>query len=315
MKAEIKKETNDGYGLLVIDNNSVEHKIGVCYDGKIDGHLQDGYPDHPPDRTPSQNEHVNQARRYAKWHVYRERGYDTLPSYENPDQIVGAMAALAALSEDTVEKRFSDLQAQLRSHFDGSTVELPFEDAAPDDLILYRQDIYVRPDPTEAEPPLVKQFDEFFASPQETLQKILGEDSSSLERLVDVLDADVEPAEQFPHFEIEAVSGLHYLHKQDGTDRTHWGDDPLDRDPDARIELLPVQADVFDSFQQFLLSHLGNQVRDYYLLMGCEPPAAFQQGGLGCYEGLKKQQILEMYDRHFVGETELEEWGSQNALF
>ncbi len=41
MNAEIKKETDDGFGILVVDNENVDHKVGVCYDGDIDGHLQD----------------------------------------------------------------------------------------------------------------------------------------------------------------------------------------------------------------------------------------------------------------------------------
>ncbi|PYZ02522.1 hypothetical protein C8039_18400, partial [Halogeometricum sp. wsp3] len=52
------------------------HGIHVGFDGEVTYHEQDGYPDDPDKRTSEENEHVNQARRYAKYYVFAQRGYD-----------------------------------------------------------------------------------------------------------------------------------------------------------------------------------------------------------------------------------------------
>ena len=65
MDAKIIDKDERGYGIEVTDNNSVDHTISVGFDGEIQGHGQDGYADDPNSRTNDENEHVNQARRYA----------------------------------------------------------------------------------------------------------------------------------------------------------------------------------------------------------------------------------------------------------
>lgn len=264
MKGSIEGGDSEGCGLEVVDNNGVEHWIEIKYaPNDISYHEQEGYPDDSNERTAEQTEHGHQAYRYAKWHVYRERGYNTLPRYENPDSIVGAMLALDTLSDDAFIEQFGDLIDRVRRHATGGSVKLPFDDADPDAIVVYRQDIYLQPDPLDETPPLVEQFTDYFSDPSTTIQKLLGEDGESSERLVEILAGEAEPAETLPAFDIEAVSDLHYLHSDGVTEQTHWSDQPLDRDPDARIELLPVNPDVFPTHKQFLFSHLGNQVRDY----------------------------------------------------
>ncbi|WP_239524460.1 hypothetical protein [Halogeometricum borinquense] len=71
-------------GLSVIDNNDVEHLIEMNESGEIKYHDQDGYPDDPCERARAENIHVNQARRFAKYWVYRKRGYDTASSAVRP---------------------------------------------------------------------------------------------------------------------------------------------------------------------------------------------------------------------------------------
>ncbi|QCW03626.1 hypothetical protein [Natrinema pallidum] len=309
MQAKIVGENEKGVGIDVIDNNNSNHEITFERGSfEIVYHQCERYADKPGDRTPEENEHNNQARRYAKWHVYRERGYDTVPPMENPDRIVGAMLALADCSSETIQEQFGRLQVQLDQHSrDTGVFQLPFSDFEPGDFLVYRQDIYVQPDPTGAEPPLVDQFADTVASPQDTLKQIVGDDGLSFEQLAEFVGTDAEP-NVFPDFEIETVSDPHYLLVKDGEERTHWSEQPRDRDPDARIELLPLDFDVFDSFQQLLLSHLANQVRDYYLLMGCKPPVAFQQQGLGTYTGFKRQQILDMYEEYFLASHQPASW-------
>jgi len=91
-------------------------------------------------------------------YVYRERGYDTLPPGDSPDRLLAAMVAITRMPVSAFEAGFGDVEERLRGHYDGSTVELPLEDADPDDIIVYEKDIYVRPDPLEFDPPVLEQF-------------------------------------------------------------------------------------------------------------------------------------------------------------
>ncbi|WP_408958041.1 hypothetical protein [Natrinema sp. 74] len=160
MQAEIKKETNDGFGLLIIDDNNVEHKIGVRYNGEIDGHLQDSYPDDPNERTYSEGEHVSQSRRYAKYYVDQETAYDTLTWDLNADRFETVRKALQALSSKEIETYFGDLLEQSLSHYAddpdvdiGDTTRpeaLPAEMIGGEDAVIYKQEIYLKDGTIEA---------------------------------------------------------------------------------------------------------------------------------------------------------------------
>lgn len=98
MNASVEKETDDGFGVTVIDNDGAKHKVGVLYDGDISGHLAEAYPDEPTKRTPEGNERLNQARRYARYHVYKERGYEAFPWDENIANIEAVHDAIEDLT-------------------------------------------------------------------------------------------------------------------------------------------------------------------------------------------------------------------------
>ncbi|ELZ02264.1 hypothetical protein C482_05281 [Natrialba chahannaoensis JCM 10990] len=293
-------------GLSVIDNNDIEHLIEMTESGKIRYHEQDGYPDKAANRPLDENEHVNQARRFAKWHVYRERGYDTLPRYHNPNAIVGAMLAVGSMSEPAIDEQFGELLDTVKTHNKGDYADVQVAGVETDQILVYRQDIYVEPDPLDQEQPLAEQFAEYFSDPVQTLQNLLGDNPD--QRLNKLLSGEAGPATQLPAFDLETVSSLHYLYNDGGSKQTHNEPAVSDREPDARIELLPLDPSVFDSRRQLLFSHLGNQVRDRFLLMGCEPPAVFQQQGLGSFDGLKMQQLLDMYDRYFLADSAAGTW-------
>lgn len=295
-------------GLSVIDNNDVEHLIEMDERGEIKYHEQDGYSDYPSERTQAENEHVHQARRYAKWYVYRERGYETVEPHENPDSIVGAMLALAALSEEEVRDQFGGLRTQLASHYDGSTIRLPFDDADPEEIIIYRQDIYLDGDPTVAEPPLADQYAEFVDDVQDATRTLLSETGNREAWFSQVLNERERLTGRLPTFEIEAISDLHYYHSDGINEQTKWAEDPLDRAPDARIELPPLDPDTFDLYRLLLGSHLSHQVRDRYLMMGLEPPKAYQQQGFGTYRGTIKQQLNDMYDKYYLASDAVDSW-------
>ena len=109
MNANITGENDERVGLYVTDNNDVEHWIEMEFDGEIKYHEQDGYPDDPDDRTGDGNEHVNQARRYAKYYVYQERGYDTLPWDLDYERFQTVQGTLEELSTGDIEEYFGDL--------------------------------------------------------------------------------------------------------------------------------------------------------------------------------------------------------------
>jgi hypothetical protein len=295
MKANIVGEDERGVGVEVTDNLKNTHTVSVGFDRSIQGHSQETYGNRPSIRTKEGNEHVNQARRYAQWHVYRERGYDTVPPTDNPDRILAVLLAIAQLSAEAFETEFSDLEAQIRSHYDGGPVELPFPDAHPDDVIVYRKDVFVEPDPTTFDPPVLDQF----------LGRVSGESDSPEIPSKDTLDAETFDTLDFT---VEAVSDLQYLHHKDGTEQTVTADPPLDREPDATVELVPFDLGEVDSFHHYVVSHLAFQIRDCFLRMGVEPPIAFRKTGWGKYRAVHEQKFRPQYENYWNPNTEVDSW-------
>jgi hypothetical protein len=296
MNANITGENEERVGLYVYDNQDVEHWIEMEFDGEIKYHEQDGYADKPEHRTREESEHIWQARRFAKWHVYRERGYDTVPPTENPDRILAALLAVAQQSPAEFETSFADLKTQLRSHADESTIELPFPDADPGDVIIYQKDVYLEPDPIEFDPPVLDQFRARFG----------GETQSPVVPAADELD---ENSLDELSFDIVAVSGLHTLHNDGrGTERVDHGEHPLERDPDARVELMAFDASTVDSFQHHVVGNLAFQIRDRFLLMGVTPPVAFQAQGWGTYQGFQCQKFCSLYQEYWSIDANITSW-------
>lgn len=307
MQPEIEGEDEEYVKVYCTDNGGIEHELTVQKEsGEIAYHSQDGYADHPSDRTMEETEHGNQARRYAKWHVYRELGYQTLPRYENPDAIVGAMLAIGATPTAKIDEHFGALLDKLRRHDKGQVSEGGVDNVDPEEVVAYRQNVYLESDPLAEEPPLAEQFAEYFSDPAETVDNVFGEGEPSFKVIADLLAGNAEPVKALPEFEIESVSDVQYLDGESVSEQPQIGES--DREPDATIELLPLDPAVFDSPRELLFSHLGNQVRDRYLLMGAEPPEAFQQQGLGTFDGTKKQQLLDMYDEYYLAEDSVSSW-------
>ncbi|WP_238705276.1 hypothetical protein [Natrinema pallidum] len=299
MKAVITGESKR-IGVKVQDNNGVDHGIEMICDGEIKYHEQDGYSDYPAERTQAENEHVRQARRFAKWHVYKERGYETLPRHENPDCLVAAMIAVSALSSDTVEGHFGDLRTQLESHYDDSSLDLPFDDAHPDDVFIYRKDLYLSPDPLTEDSSLAEQYNDLAAEIRADLSAVFDESDNLEHQLTSLFNHEDRLETELPSFDLEAVSEMHSLHTDGRTEQTTTAESPLDREPDAQIELPPLNLEQFELFKLLLVTNLSAQVRDRFLMMGEEPPEAFQHQGFGTYRGTIKQQINDMYERYYL---------------
>ncbi|MBZ6494909.1 hypothetical protein [Natrinema longum] len=153
MNATILGEDEEGIGVLLTDSGGREHELGLNIEGKIIHHLVDQIPDDPSDRTREQNEAFSRARRYAKYYVAQETGYDTASWDLNPDRFEDVRQALMALSSDEIDELFGDLLAQSLSHYrndpnvDTAGISRPFDLPADkigtDDAVLYKQEIYL----------------------------------------------------------------------------------------------------------------------------------------------------------------------------
>lgn len=296
MKAKLGDGDDDGTGIRVVDNAGTSHGIHVAFDGEITYHGCEEIANNPALRTREECERVDQTRRFAQWHVYRERGYDTVPPRENPDRLMAALLALAELSPNAFEEYFGDFESRLDSHYDGSGVDLPFPEADPDDAIVYQQDIYLQPDPVEFDPPVLEQF----------MARFDGDsDSPAIGELDNLQLGEMDALE----FDIEAVSGIHLLYNDgQGNQQVARGDQPLEREPDARVELLAFDPAEVESFQHYLVSHLAYQIRDRFLLMGVKPPVAFRAQGWGTYEGFQSQKFCSLYEDYWSASATIESW-------
>jgi len=310
MKSTIdgERKTNQGetrIGIRVEDKQGVEHGIEMDELGEITIHQQDGYPDEPSERTPIESEIVNQARRFAQYYVYVERGYDTVPLEIHPERIDAVRQALQGLSDPDFERLFGDLKQQLQSYHDGTDRAIPIPaDAAGPNSVLYRQHVYLGLDPTNPT----------FADDAETLATIHGidlEDADSpvselsdsvrsgwrsftdqLETLATERDRDHSDA-----LEIGGVSSL-YTAYVDSRGEEHIGepaDDPFDREPDTLIELAPIDPGSLEQFREYLDHYFQCQIRDCFVRMGLHPPEEFCVLGPGHIEAAEQYKRLEMY--------------------
>lgn len=143
-------------GISVIDNNGAEHIIEMEKGGKITGHKQDPYPDDPDDRTPEEDSHVGEARRYAQYYVQQETEYETLPWDLHAERFETVWEALGYLSTEQAEEYFGELLRQSLSHYEDDPtvdtggvsrpIELPKHMSTHENAVLYRQEIYLDDD-------------------------------------------------------------------------------------------------------------------------------------------------------------------------
>ena len=127
MKAVITG-SSERIGVKVQDNNSVDHGIEMDFDGEIKYHQQDAYADDPDERSPENKKHFGQARDYARYYAYRERGYDTLDVSENPDRLLQTAMVIGSLSTAAFEEHFGDLYQQLKSEYTDQSPVVDVED-------------------------------------------------------------------------------------------------------------------------------------------------------------------------------------------
>ncbi|ELZ00695.1 hypothetical protein C482_08828 [Natrialba chahannaoensis JCM 10990] len=272
----------------------------MSFNGGVVYHHQDTYPDAPSERTNTEDERISQARRYAKYHVYREENYDTLEVRMNPDRIAAVLAAIHTMDDEKFESVFEPFHRQVGS-YDDPSVEPPIdplEYVDHEEFRLYMLDIYLEAELEEIQATADAYSDELAAIADEVeaqtdsgglRQKVANFGSRVQQRAA---TGDIEP----PEFAVEAVSDVHLLYYE-GTndDRVVEGDRPFDREPDARLEFTPIPTHSIEQFRPLIEEHLLCQIRDCYVGMGEDPPAQYRVLGHGLYKFAQKYRHFDCY--------------------
>lgn len=319
MQATFSREDDDYVEFNITDNYGVGHTITFEKEtGEIAYHGQEGYPDDASKRTSAGNEHVNQARRFAKFYVYRKRGYDTVDPCRNPDRIAAVTLALGSLSPDTLLEYLGDYYQQLR-HYQGKAkpiVETP--ERSEVDIIWLEQDVYLALDDEAAMEALTEQVinrNLLAALEEATSQGTAGKEfQAKLEAALSSQGIDVdEQADSIAETLLAGVGPLEVCWKQGQQKqrRTAPGTGTeYDRDPDARLQLFANLYEFEDpaGFQRALIHHLRCQIRDCYIGMGIAPPEDARVQGPGIYEYVGNYEKDDFYPSYNDTRTEITDW-------
>ncbi|WP_408959796.1 hypothetical protein [Natrinema sp. 74] len=311
MEANITGQNDERVGLYVYDNNEIEHWIEMEFDGEIKYHEQDGYPDKAVKRTKDGNEHVEQARKFAQYYVYRQRGYDTVPASRHPERIEAVRQAIHGLSDDAFEDLFGGLSQQLASYHDPEvdrSITIPR--GAPDsDSVIYRQNLYLEIDLGASE--VADQVAELAAVHDIDLEEFADRSATDLSKtnlerwdefvgeftaLVSESETDISES-----VSLGTVSSLYtsYIDETGDQQFQQPDRDPLEREPDTVLELLPVEPGSLSEFRMYLDHHLKCQVRDSFVRMGLEPPERFRVVGNGRFKAAVAYNLLDLYPKYY----------------
>ncbi|MCL9812050.1 hypothetical protein [Natranaeroarchaeum aerophilus] len=279
-------------GIRVVDNNGAEHGIEMDTHGEIYIHQCDAYADKAADRTPQENEYNEQARRYAKYYVFRERGYPTIEPRQLPEWLVVVASAVAQLSPRVFEVHFGDYHQQLRSVVEPDVdpiVDVPEDDVAG--LRVYLLNVHLDIDFEE------RLDEETLAELTRTVDSTADPDAV-IQEIADALSGRPLDPDQLS---IAGVSDVGVLYQGQTKEIEQEGDDPHPGPADARLELSPTgtpgeQYLSTEEFQILVVHHLLCQARDCYLQMGLEPPEPLRVLGLGRYRQTVRNEHLEMYE-------------------
>ncbi|AFO55274.1 hypothetical protein NJ7G_0018 [Natrinema sp. J7-2] len=280
MEATIYGEDDLVTGVTVVDNRDAEHDIQVEREGDIYSHHQDRYPDHPNDRTDPERKAVMQAREFARYYVYRERGYETLPPNENLDRLTLAAFVVASLSSEQCERYFGDLYRQLKSEStdQGPVVDLP-EGLSEENYYLYATELYLGLDRDDLQESLENLDEDHLEIVLETIAEPSGEVDRAFSALgVEPVDRSAgELAEAW----IDAVSDVLVQWRLGEQTHRQNGDFERDREPDVGKEVHPHDPGSLAEFQSYLVHHLRCQIRDAYVQTGQRPPTYARVQGPG----------------------------------
>ncbi|THE64837.1 hypothetical protein D8Y22_10725 [Salinadaptatus halalkaliphilus] len=310
-------------GLSVIDNNDVEHLIEMDESGAVKYHEQDGYPDDPSKRTQEEHEWVNQTRRFAKFYVYRQRGYETVDPLSNPDRIATAAMAIANHPEDTFEDYFGEFYQQMRHDAGEASPVVEVPDLPPVTVPRVEQDIYLGLDETDTATLL----EELIADG--TLEAVIrtveqATDSGGLvSRIQQAFASDEEidtssVAETFSEGIIEAIGPVTIRWANGDRDEavTDESDGAVpNRHPDARPQMFgrAYQFDDLEDFRHSLVRHLCCQVRDCYITMGIAPPEDVRIQGPGFYDHIGWYSNHDFYQDYHDPQATITDWQEQHT--
>lgn len=314
MNGEIIDEEDEWVGVRVTDNNGEVHKIAVKKAGGIQGHSQDGYPDKAAERTDEGNERVEQARRFARYYVYQQRGYDTVPAPENPVRINAVRHAIQQIDPDEFARHFSDLRQQLQHEHDGSeppTMDVP---SAATDPAIFSQNVYLGIDPLETD--VGQQLATEYGL------DVTDEGAGGVD-LTEVSESEARQWGEFSgEFSARAIqegitldeaiyiddTSKVYVQYPSGPDIVAADDHLADtgREPDTVIELLPMNTQDDEYFQSFIDHYLRCQIRDTFVEMGVHPPAEFQVLGMGRFMAAHGYDYIDFYPEFHNPETTAE---------
>jgi len=312
MDAQIIGEDDVDIGTEVTDNNGTVHQIEMHKsNGEIYAHEQDDYPDDPAKRTPENNEHVDQARQYAKYYVYRERGYDTLSHADNPEYVDAVRTAINNLTDAEFHRYFGAVHRQMRSHHDDTVerlIELPAA-VTDEDAVVYEVDLYLGID---LEASGLEDRAEAIAQAHD----LNAVDGTAPKLGSEVTDSDLEDWQEVgdellattPDSELKgtitATSGIHIGYTNEGTYQLQRADDPLEREPDATLELMPPAPESVEDFREYVDYHLRCQIRDCFVGMGLQPPEPFRVLGFGKLTHARLYDAYEFYPPLHIGSDE-----------
>lgn len=316
MKAVITGESDERVGVNLRDNDGAEHLIEIEFDGEIKYHECEAYADKVRNRTPEENEYNEQARKFARYYVYVQRGYDTVPPTEHPERINAVRLAMQDFTDTEFEELFGDLYRQMRSYHDFD-IERPIpEPPNATENVLYRQNVYLGINPLETD----------IAAEANGIASAHGLDFSDESLLGDSVEAlsDGEIADWQAFADdlanlveekdvsladgayIDAVSSLYTTYLDDDGEQytTNPETDPFDREPDTVIELPPIDPQSIDDFREYLDHHLKCQIRDCFVRMGVHPPEEFRVLGNGRLESVAAYKLLDMYPEFYDPEND-----------
>lgn len=324
MKAKFIGEDEIDIGMKVSDNAGFEHHIEMHKEnGEIYAHKCDEYSDKPVDRTTEENEHSNQARRFAKYQVYRKRGYDTLDTYRNPDRIAMVMLTIASLTPKQVQQYFTDTRQQLQSHIETTDpVIVEPRGARKADLRRVGQDIYLN-DEEDFLSSIEKLTETDLYQKLETAATTGTSDEAQLEELqTSLAEMDVDFTDCAAHLGdglIDAVGPVTVRWEVSQESEKTFSARPSqplpDREPDARPQMIAdfYEFDTIEGFQADLVHHLRCQVRDCYVEMGIAPPTPFRVLGPGFYENIGWYRHHDFYPEYYNYHADIDEWQEEHT--
>nr|WP_049918780.1 hypothetical protein [Haloferax larsenii] len=301
MDANIVGEKQDRIGIVVTDTLENTHNIEVNTEtGEIEYHTADAYPE-PSKRTNKEDDVFSQTRRFARWHVYREKGYDTVPASENPDRIAGVLLAILDLDQAEFEEYFGTLCRQVGSR-DLPDVEPPLDlpqEVYNEQFIVYHQHVYLNQDLETIQQEIRQAGSEVLT--EQTIQELVATDSQNFFSKASSLLGD----RSLTDLTIEGVSGVHTRYFEDtNEDRIIESSDPFDREPDACIELFPTELTP-EFYGLYIVNNLICQIRDCYIGMGVEPPAQYRILGPGKDKYTGKYYHFDFYPEYFDHEADI----------